>query len=182
MQRLYNSRCYLVGSIDRVADFGAGWRDEITPQLEKLGITVINPLKKPVDINIEDEQFRDDVTLMKKQGRFDDIREKYKNIRNVDLRFCDISDFIVVRLSTKEFACGTLEELFWTNRMKKPVLVWSVEGKENAPTWLFLTLPHQLIFNSLKEIMSYLHNINTGENIDTLGRWFFMKFAKQTGV
>ena len=43
MNRIKNQRCYLAGAMDRVVDRGKGWRQEITPFLESLGIVVFNP-------------------------------------------------------------------------------------------------------------------------------------------
>ena len=47
MNRLKNQRVYLAGAMDRVADRGATWRDNITPFLQKMGIVVFNPITKP---------------------------------------------------------------------------------------------------------------------------------------
>ena len=45
--RLKTQRVYLAGAMDRVVDRGTGWRDDITPFLEKLDIIVFNPISKP---------------------------------------------------------------------------------------------------------------------------------------
>ncbi len=50
--RLKNQRVYLAGAMDRVADRGTGWRDNITPFLENLGVVVFNPIRKPTDIGL----------------------------------------------------------------------------------------------------------------------------------
>ena len=54
MQRLKGQRVYLAGAMDRALDRGIGWRNEITPFLENLGVTVFNPLSKPTEIGMED--------------------------------------------------------------------------------------------------------------------------------
>src|SRR5210317_2467974 len=99
MNRLKKQRVYLVGAMDRVADRGIGWREDITPYLENLGVTVYNPLKKPIDIGKED----DESFLKKIEYRtakdYDKLSEMMKMIRNVDLRLVDISDFIIVNLN-----------------------------------------------------------------------------------
>ena len=41
---LYGCRTYLIGAMDRVEDFGAGWREWITPLLHELGVVVFNPV------------------------------------------------------------------------------------------------------------------------------------------
>jgi len=56
-----------------------------------------------------------------------------KQIRPVDLRMVDICDFLVVNLDLQVHACGTYEELFWANRMKKPVLIRIEQGIEHTP-------------------------------------------------
>ena len=96
-----------------------------------------------------------------------------KTIRSVDLRLVDISDFIVVNLDLNIHPCGTYEEIFWANRQKKPVIMRIVQGKENAPDWLFGTFPHQHIFSDWHDIYAYLEHVNTAENVNNYNRWYF---------
>ena len=46
MNRLINQRVYLAGAMDRVADRGSTWRDNITPFLESWQLIVFNPITK----------------------------------------------------------------------------------------------------------------------------------------
>ena len=46
--RLNNHRVYLAGPIDHASDDGVGWREELTPYLEKMGLTILDPTNKPV--------------------------------------------------------------------------------------------------------------------------------------
>jgi hypothetical protein len=69
MNRLQNQRVYLAGAMDRVPDRGNGWRDNITPFLERLGVVVFNPIKKPTNIGKEDEQ----VQVLKKSYNYQNI-------------------------------------------------------------------------------------------------------------
>lgn len=48
-----------------------------------------------------------------------------------------------------------------------------VQGKQEAPDWLFGTIPHQFIFSSWKEIQEYLLIVNSGGDIDRMDRWCF---------
>lgn len=173
MNRLKNQRAYLVGAMDRVADRGIGWRENITPYLENLGVTVYNPLKKPIDIGKEDS----DAFLKKVEYRtakdYDKLSEMMKTIRNVDLRLVDISDFIIVNLNLNTHPCGTYEEIFLANRQKKPIIVHVEQGKHQTPDWLFGCVPHQLFFSSWNEIKIYLNYINTSNSIEHLNRWYF---------
>jgi nucleoside 2-deoxyribosyltransferase len=173
MNRLNNQRVYLAGAIDRVPDRGTTWRDSITPFLEDMGIVVFNPISKPTDIGLEDKDTHLIKTKLKQQHRYDELSSMMKTIRSVDLRLVDISDFLIVNLDINTHPCGTLEEIFWANRQKKPIIIHIVQGKEHTPDWLFGTIPHQMIFSTWDEIKHYLNHINSSENIDTHKRWYF---------
>ena len=171
--RLNGTRTYLVGAMDRVPDSGAGWREGITPYLEHMGVTVLNPCNKPIDVGIEDEDTRHWIDHYKENGQYERIKEGFGIIRTVDLRCVDISDFIVASIDLDVHACGTYEEITLANRQKKPVLVWCQQGKKKAPNWLFFMLPHQHIFGSLDDLLGYLHDIAIGQDTDHHKRWFF---------
>lgn len=173
MNRLKNQRVYLAGAMDRVSDRGATWRDNITPFLNSLGIVVFNPISKPTDIGMEDQDSHSIKTKLKKQHRYDELSSMMKTIRAVDLRLVDISDFLIVNLDLNVHPCGTLEEIFLANRQKKPIIIHMVQGKDQTPDWLFGTVPHQMIFSTWEDIKSYLIHIDSAENIDTYKRWYF---------
>jgi hypothetical protein len=171
--RLSNQRVYLAGAMDRVPDRGNGWRDQITPFLDSLDITVFNPIKKPTILGQEDEITHKLKSKLKKENRYDELSLLMKTIRSVDLRLVDISDFLIVNLDLDIHPCGTYEEIFWANRQKKPIIIHMVQGKENAPDWLFGTIPHQMIFSSWDDIKNYLHDIHKTEDIVSYNRWYF---------
>jgi nucleoside 2-deoxyribosyltransferase len=173
MNRLKNQRVYLAGAMDRVPDRGSTWRDNITPFLESRGIVVFNPITKPTSTGLEDSDSHAIKTKLKQQGRYDELAEMMKTIRRVDLRLVDISDFLVVNLDIETHPCGTLEEIFWANRQKKPIIIHIEQGKSLTPDWLFGTIPHQMIFSSWDEIKDYLIHIDSSENIDHYRRWYF---------
>lgn len=173
MNRLKNQRCYLAGAMDRVADRGAGWRDHISPFLKALGVSVFNPLKKPSKIGLEDNDVAKYKKYLKQHHKYDELSETMKTIRAVDLRMVDISDFLIVNLDIDTHPCGTLEEIFWANRQKKPILIHMVQGKQHAPDWLFGTIPHQFIFNTWDDMKDYLLIVDTSIDILTMDRWCF---------
>ena len=173
MNRLKNQRVYLVGAMDRVPDRGVTWRENITPFLEELGVTVFNPISKPASVGLEDNDSYKIKTNLKSNQRYDEFALMMRTIRNVDLRMVDISDFLIVNLNLDHYACGTWEELFLCNRSKKPILVHIEQGKQNTPDWLFGTLPHQWFFSSWDELKDYLLHIHIDESIDTKNRWQF---------
>lgn len=173
MNRLKNQRVYLAGAMDRVADRGNGWRDNITPFLEDLGVIVFNPIKKPTKIGKEDMETHRYKTKLKLEKNYDELSAIMKTIRGVDLRLVDISDFLIVNLDLDVHPCGTYEEVFLANRSKKPVIIHLEQGKQNAPDWLFGTIPHQMIFSSWDELKNYLQYIDGYNSIEHYNRWRF---------
>ena len=173
MNRLKNQRVYLAGAMDRVADRGATWRDNITPFLKQLGLDVFNPISKPTDVGMEDMDTHIVKTKLKEMQRYDELTAMMKTIRAVDLRLVDMSDFLIVNLDLNVHPCGTLEEIFWANRQKKPIIIHMEQGKNKTPDWLFGTIPHQMIFSNWDEIKNYLIHIDSSENIETHRRWYF---------
>lgn len=174
MNKLRNQRCYLAGAMDRVPDRGGGWRNFITPILHQFGVQVFNPLSKPTNLGTEDELVVQKKKKLKSDGKFDELSLLMREIRSVDLRMVDISDFLIVNLDLNTHPCGTLEEIFWANRQKKPILVRMEQGKANAPDWLFGTLPHEFIFDTWDSMINYLTLINQSSSIkDHNKRWCF---------
>lgn len=171
--RLKNQRAYLAGAMDRVPDRGSTWRDNITPFLQSLGVIVFNPINKPGNIGLEDEEVHALKKKLKARQDYDELSRVMKTIRGVDLRLVDISDFLVVNLDIETHPCGTLEEIFLANRSKKPVIIHMEQGKSHTPDWLFGTIPHQMIFSTWTEVKDYLSNINSSSNIESYKRWRF---------
>lgn len=173
MNRLKNQRVYLAGPMDRCPDNGKTWRDQLTPILERMGVNVLNPISKPTNIAKEDEDTRKYKQKLKQNKNYDALATVMKEIRNVDLRMVDISDFIIVNLDMSIYPCGTMEEIFLANRQKKPIILRIHQGKDNTPDWLFGTIPHQMIFSEWHEVIHYLDHINSSDSFNAYNRWYF---------
>lgn len=173
INNLKNMRTYLIGAMDRVPDGGTGWRDRISPMLKSMNINVLNPCNKPIQSAKEDDTTRMWIEYYKETEQYDKIRNIYGHIRNADLRCVDISDFVIAHIDIDIHACGSYEEIVTANRQKKPVLIWCEQGKKNAPNWLFLMLPHEHIFGSMDDLLSYLSLVNSHTDPSKLKRWFF---------
>jgi nucleoside 2-deoxyribosyltransferase len=174
--KLKNQRVYLAGAMDRVQDRGNGWRDNITPFLQSLGVVVFNPIKKPTNIAKEDDETHRIKLQLKSQENYNELSSIMRSIRSVDLRLVDISDFLIVNLDLDVHPCGTYEEIFWANRQKKPIIIHMVQGKSQAPDWIFGTIPHEMIFSSWNEIKQYLINIDSCKDTKTYNRWCFFEY------
>ncbi len=163
MGKLKGSRVYLAGPMDRVPDRGKSWRQYITPLLHKFGIFVLDPTRKH-DYNIScDENISfPEIQRLKKQKKFSEIRSKYKQIRNTDLRLIDISDFVIAYVDVNTHLCGTYEEIFCANRQKKPVLLYINGGITNIPNWLIFTFSSEFFFDNWDDLLRYLEDVDYG--------------------
>lgn len=170
-------RCFLSGPIDRVEDYGIKWRHDITSFLESLGIVVLNPMDKPIKLGseVEDRKIR---KILTEKKNFKKMSKIMKEIRVIDLRMVDMSDFIIVKVDLDVHMCGTYEEISWANRIKRPILVWSCGGKEKLPEWLWGMVPREHVFNSIEEIKDYLKDVHTGKSVKKLKRWMFFEYEK----
>ncbi len=179
MGRLAGMKCYLIGAMDRVPDGGITWRADFTPWLQKRGVFVQDPANKPMLYITNEFSAREDINRMKQEGRYAEIRPKYGDaVRGTDLRMVDESSFLPCYLDLDTHPCGTYEELFKANSEKKPIITVVKQGKVNAPNWLFMTLPHEFIFDDFDQAKAYLDHIDQDEEIDTLGRWRFFDWPR----
>jgi len=176
--RLTNHLCYLCGPIDRVSDKGDGWRDDITPFLQSLGIAVLNPRRKPIDLGLEDREHIEKRKQLKAAGKFDQLADEVRQIRVTDLRMIDLSSFLIVYYDLNTIMVGTNEELFWGNREKKPIILMCPQGKKEIPDWLFGVCNHELSFETWEQVREYIRHIHLDElkDSDNLKRWMFFNF------
>jgi hypothetical protein len=178
INRLLGMKCYLCGAMDRVPDGGVGWRTAITPVLEEMGVIVMDPANKPVDDPAGDESDRETRKAWLQAGDYARLRNFMKKVRGWDLRMVNESSFLVVVVDPDVHLCGSYEEIAIANHEKKPILVHTVGGKHRTPWWLFGMLPHQHIFGSMDELVSYLRRVNSSRRVKTYKRWFFFNRTK----
>ncbi len=171
--RLAGTRAYLAGAMDRAPDRGVGWRQFLRTELDDLQISWLDPTRKPIDFALEDEASHRRRYKAKERGDWAAIGAEMNQIRRIDLRMCDISDFVVLHIDVEVHACGSYEEAYLSNRQKKPVLVHVSQGKKACPDWLWGVFPAQHIFGAWDELTKYVRHIAHDDEIDTLKRWLF---------
>ena len=176
MNRLKGNRGYLSGAMEFCTDFGAEWRKKIRADLSGVGIVWLDPTDKPIDV-LDEPTLIQNIKTARATGDYPSIARDVKLIRHIDLRMCDIADFLIVNIDLKVPTCGTWEELYTANRAKKPCLVRIAQGKVNAPAWLFGVIPHQHIFSTFDEICAYIHSIDSYDNEPNYNRWLFFNLT-----
>lgn len=179
MNRLYGNMVYLSGAIDRTTDNQArDWRLEITPFLNSLGIIVLDPCHKALLTPIENE--REIFIKLAQEEKWANFKHFGKDVRRIDLRMVDKSDFIIVKIDMDIYQAGTIEEITWANIQRKPVLVWCPKGIKELAGWFKLMFPLDLIFDDLDDLKNYISDTNDApdEFINDLGRWRFLDYRK----
>lgn len=174
MNKLYGTRVYLMGSI-QYSD-GRLWREEATIRLNKIGIKCFNPYNKPFINEIkEDEEARAEMANQLANGEFDKVSQRMKQIRNDDLRLCDICDFGLFYINPKVASWGTAEELTTINREKKPIFIVMEGGVKATPFWILGMIKHKYIYSTLDEALTTIEDIDCGKIEIDSDRWHLLK-------
>lgn len=180
MNRLKGQITYLSSPMEHAPDGGVIWRKLVTPKFHSMSIGVIDPCDKPfLSVLNEDKSMREEVAILKREGKFQEVRKIYKKIVSEDLRSTDLAMFLTVNLNMKHKPIGTLDEVFMASNQRKPVLLVCEDGKENIPNWLFGRLNPDLFFSSFDEMFTFLRRVDSGE-ITPKG-WLFFDYKKIFG-
>jgi len=150
---------------------------EITPFLERLGIVVLDPCKKPI-IGFSHGENRELFERLKKEKSFDLLNDEVRKIRKIDLYMVSVSNFVIAYVDNDINTCGTWEEIGKANDQNKPVLVVCEQGKVHIPFWVWGMIPHEHIFGEWTDLIRYLHHVHSDENVDDMERWIFFDYSK----
>lgn len=170
MNYLDKTKTYLVGHMQYLE--GRDWREEVSENLSKIGVTCFDPYKKPFIKDVEeDEASREEMEVWMRTKQYDRVTERMKTVRSYDLNLVDRSDFIVAHLVPDVASWGSAEEIVTAVRMKKPIFISMEGGKSKAPLWMLGMLPHKFIYNSLDEVIEMLYAIDNGNKPIDSDRW-----------
>ncbi|MHA1819855.1 MAG: hypothetical protein ACTSVC_05240, partial [Promethearchaeota archaeon] len=137
MNILEGTRVYLSGPMDfvgsRVIEKFLGWRSILTPILKALKITVLDPWNKP-NIKGHKNYGREGILPSKSQYEKDfwtndETRARFETdfweTVHIDLRMCDLADFLIAFVPTNIYSVGTVHEIIVARNQLKPTLVIS---------------------------------------------------------
>ena len=177
--RLCLMRFYLVGPMDYDRNSGREWREDLSEWLFNRRAIPLNPYYKPLRdmTGVEDDDSFNQRLEAKKNKDYKKLRELAKPIVHTDLRMVDHCDANIINLDLSKRPCGTWDELFTGVNQNKPSIIHAVQGVSELPDWLFGRMPYELFFDTWEDIKSYLHYIDTAEEVDDLGgRWKFFDY------
>ena len=168
---LNRTKCYLSGTIEN-SSAAHYWRDSVKTQLQDTGIIFFDPLKKPfLDSVNEDKEHIARLAKLRAEGGFKELSSVMRKIRVEDLSLVDRADFLIASISAKTASWGTAEEIYWANRMKKPIFLVVEEGRRACPFWIFGTLPDDQIYDNMEDVVGVIKKLDSGEKTMDLSRW-----------
>lgn len=171
---LDKTKCYLIGSMQY--ENGEEWREVAQAVLGDMGVTTFNPYKRPfIDGPPENSESHKVWRQMLQEGRYDEVAEIFKEVRSLDLSMVDRADFIICYLKPSVFTAGTMEELSWAVRLKRPIFLVMDGGKQETPFWILGMLPHKYIYSSFAEVFKVLEDINSGNKEIDSKRWRLLR-------
>ena len=184
MNRLRNHICYLAGSIDQSKDIGRGWREDITPFLNQLGIGVFNPCNKPVDNAKvqEDEKFVEHINELKRLGYHAYAQKEMQEIVRIDLKLVDLANFLILNIIPDVHMCGSYAEQTLACFQRKPIIIHCAAGVHHIPNWLYGICDPELFFDSWSAVQLYITDIALGDKVnDNDSKWRFLDYDKVFG-
>ena len=171
---LYRTRVYLSGQMQYFD--GEPWRVKVGKEFEKRGIIVFSPYNHPfIGCTQENSDVAEYIKTLIAQNKYDEVAALVKKVRVEDLRTVDIADFIFCYLNPKYPTVGTWEEVFWANRMKKPIFFVVEGGKAKCPFWMYGVIPHKYIYDSIGDALKMVLDIDDGVKPIDSARWRLLK-------
>jgi len=182
MGYLKHTKCYLVGPVEHDQSFGRDWREVASENLNKMGISVYNPLDRPrwmkhiepyIPMNVSRDEVLDIISgkKVKCENEIHKYKVAQKFVRHICLRYVHSCDFVLCYLpNAKTF--GTTEELVIAHNARKPIIAVC---PDNIPSlWVYDLIGNNKVFKDLCGAIDYLKSINNAEVDLDLLKWIFM--------
>jgi|LSQX01.1.fsa_nt_gb hypothetical protein len=136
MGKLDGALGYLSGAMEFVKDNGVAWRRKFISLVREAGLDIdlIDPTNKPGENVGENHTYQ---VALQSNGKFKELQEYVKRYRHLDLRYTDISDFLIVVVDPTIPQWGTSNETYMAEAQHKPTFFVCEDGLYNLPRWLF---------------------------------------------
>lgn len=176
--------CYLSGPMEFVADHGVEWRRKFIKLIKEAGLKIdcIDPTNKPGAENIKIGENKQHQVQLQQQGRWKELQDYVKSYRRYDLRFVDLSDFLIALIDPSVPQWGTSNEIYAAELQHKPRFFICDGGLKNLPRWLFdvidlddpKTGKRCNVFGSVEEVVQELIDIDCGK-IPMNDKWVLVR-------
>lgn len=167
---------YLSGPMEFVSDHGVEWRRKFIRLIRDAGLDIdlIDPTDKPGGENVNIGENKAIQVELQQEGRFRELQEYVHEYRRYDLRFVDISDFLVTVIDPRVPQWGTGNEVYVGEMQHKPNFFICEGGLHNLPRWLFDVIdkiesdnPEEAmktcnVYESVEEVVKELILLNEG--------------------
>jgi nucleoside 2-deoxyribosyltransferase len=159
---LYKTKTYLAGGIQNFDGFS--WRKELSDKLLSIGIVPLNPLEKPfINLAPEDKDTHTWLAQQMESGNLHEVKKYMIQVRRMDYRMIDSSDFVIAHIHPTIASYGTASELDLCERMLKPTFISVEGGVKKTPYWLLSMFDDNCFFNSIDDIFNEIKDINNGD-------------------
>jgi len=152
---------YLAGPIEMdKKEGGQGWRNNITPSLDKIGIYVQDPCRtEPLVTDMTVIEAQEKFNGWIQSGNYELFTNKFEKVVYKDIRMVHKSDFLIVHLFPDIPTTGTIHEMSEAWRQRKPIyLIWK-DAKSKLSKWaLYLVISSGgKLFESENKLIEFLN-------------------------
>jgi nucleoside 2-deoxyribosyltransferase len=155
---------------------GSSWREDFSKFLAGMGVVIFDPYKKPFVHSIaESSETHSQLLRFLENDNFQAVRTHMKKVRAQDLSMVDRADFIISYINPEIPTFGTIEEMSWAVRMRKPVFTVIEGGVKRVPLWLTAMIPENQFFDDFSQLAFHLDSINSGDTDIDPKYWRLLK-------
>jgi nucleoside 2-deoxyribosyltransferase len=165
MEKLKGAVGYLSGGMEYAKNCGVLWRRRFVEMCHRahLQIDFIDPTNKPGGQDMKIGECQEIQNTLQRNGEFEKLKEYVSKYRHHDLRFVDLSDFLVALIDPTIPQWGTSNEIYVAEEQHKPTFLICEGGLYNLPRWLFDVVPLDCVFDSLESVIERLVALNEGQ-------------------
>lgn len=184
MGELNGACAYLSGSMEYAQDHGVEWRRKFIELLKEknLKIDCIDPTNKPGGKDMHIGENKNHQIELQTSGRWAELQEYVSDYRRYDLRFVDLSDFLVAVIDPSVPQWGTSNEVYEAERQHKPIFFVIKGGLYKLPRWLFDVVKIEdktkgvrgNVFETIEEVVEELVLLDTAQ-IPLTKKWVLVR-------
>jgi nucleoside 2-deoxyribosyltransferase len=182
--KLEGACCYLSGPMEFVADHGVEWRRKFIRLSKEAGLKIdyIDPTNKPGGQDVKIGENKEYQATLQREGKWHMLKNYVQSYRRYDLRFVDLSDFLVAVIDPTIPQWGTSNEIYVAETQHKPTFFIIEGGLAKLPRWLFgvVDLDNEIlstrcnVFDSVEAVISELVELDTG-SLPMTNEWVLVR-------